>query len=106
MIIRGVESTEIEYEASYPAGSTVAWKPGTDDLMVTAPDGTVTTVSTIGDVWRTTVTPPPAPQTTPEPPTPDPTVRVAPSPTTQQRPTTTAPVSPAAPPTVEDPGDA
>lgn len=65
--IRDSASTEIVYRGDFPSGSDVQWLPGTDDLEVTAPDGTVTVVSVEGGEWTTRVTPPPTSET----PTPD-----------------------------------
>ncbi|MCF8589978.1 signal peptidase I [Gordonia liuliyuniae] len=67
LTIREASSTEIVYRGDFPSGSDVRWLPGTDDLEVTAPDGTVTVVSAQSGEWTTSVTPPP----TSERPTPD-----------------------------------
>ncbi|MGO3328266.1 signal peptidase I [Gordonia sp. (in: high G+C Gram-positive bacteria)] len=65
------DTTDVVYRSDFPAGSDVRWIPGTDDLEVTAPDGTVTVVSTQDGRWTATTTAPSAPATGPSPVEPD-----------------------------------
>ncbi|MCF8606782.1 signal peptidase I [Gordonia sp. HY442] len=65
--IRDTTSTDVVYRDDFSSGSDVRWLPGTDDLQVTAPDGTVTVVSTRGGQWTANTTAP-APSTTDAPP--------------------------------------
>ncbi|MGB3696681.1 MAG: signal peptidase I [Gordonia sp. (in: high G+C Gram-positive bacteria)] len=60
LTVRDATSAEVVYRGSFPSSSTVRWLPGTEELEITEPDGTVVVVSRTGTEWVEHRTPPPA----------------------------------------------
>ncbi|EGD56931.1 hypothetical protein [Gordonia neofelifaecis] len=87
--IRDATSTEVVYRGSFPSSSTVRWLPGSEQLEITEPDGTVVTVSRSGSDWLEQRTPPPTTAAAQSP--------AAQSPATQQGTTTSTEPVPEAP---------